>query len=122
MFSNEFISAKVNSIKCFIGLQNLIMYGDNLKKLRYELRLSAQKFADSLNVSRGSIVQYETGKRKPSYEFMESLHKVYNVNLNWFVSGQGEMFIWQDKTDHTGIDEAEFKKLFKQCMKDEGFI
>lgn len=122
MFSNEFISVKINSIKCFIGLQNLIMYSENLKKIRLELKISAQKFADSLNVSRGSIVQYETGKRKPSYEFMESLHKVYNVNLNWFVSGQGEMFNGQDKTDHTKIDEAEFKKLFKQCMKEEGFI
>lgn len=122
MFSNEFISAKVNSIKCFIGLQNLIMYSENLKKIRLELKISAQKFADSLNVSRGSIVQYETGKRKPSYEFIEALHNVYNVNLNWFVSGQGEMFIGQDKTDHTKIDEAQFKKLFKQCMKEEGFI
>jgi transcriptional regulator with XRE-family HTH domain len=98
------------------------MYSENLKKIRLELKISAQKLADSLNVSRGSIVQYETGKRKPSYEFMEALHKVYNVNLNWFVSGQGEMFIGQDKTDHTKIDEAEFKKLFKQCMKEEGFI
>lgn len=122
MFSNDYIFEKVNNSECFTGLQNLIMYNENLKKIRKVLDISAQKMADSLNVSRGAIVQYETSKRKPSYEFIEALHTKYNVNLNWFVSGQGEMFNGQDKTDHTGIDEAEFKKLFKQCMKDEGFI
>lgn len=122
MFSNEFISVKVNSNKYFIGLQNLIMYSENLKKIRLELKISAQKLADSLNVSRGSIVQYETGKRKPSYEFMESLHNVYNVNLNWLITGKGEMFIGQQAANHTEIDAVQFRKLFKQCMKEEGFI
>jgi transcriptional regulator with XRE-family HTH domain len=105
----------------FRGLQNL-MYSENLRKIRKELDISAQKMADKLGVSQGSIAQYEAGKREPNYNFISRLNEVYNVNLNWFVSGQGEMFNGQDKTDHTKIDEAEFKKLFKQCMKDEGFI
>jgi len=121
MFSNEFISAKVNSIKCFIGLQNLIMYSENLKKIRLELKISAQKFADSLNVSRGSIVQYETGKRKPSYEFIEALHNLYNVNLNWFVSGQGEMFNKQQKAS-AGMTPEEVKSIVASYLKDNGII
>lgn len=98
------------------------MYADNLRELRNELKMSAQQMADKLGVSQGSIAQYESGKREPNFRFISRLNEVLNVNLNWFVSGQGEMFIGQDKTDHTKIDEAEFKKLFKQCMKDEGFI
>ena len=68
------------------------MYADNLKKLRYELRMSAQQLADKLGVSQGSISQYEAGKREPNYRFISQLNAILNVNLNWFVSGQGEMF------------------------------
>lgn len=98
------------------------MYADNLRELRKELKVSAQQMADKLGVSQGSIAQYESGKREPNFRFISRLNEVYNVNLNWFVSGQGKMFIGQDKTDHTGIDEVQFRKLFKQCMKEEGFI
>jgi transcriptional regulator with XRE-family HTH domain len=98
------------------------MYSENLKKLRKELRVTALELADNLGISANSINNYENGRRKPNFEFLELLVQVYNVNLNWLITGKGEMFIGQDKTDHTKIDEAEFKKLFKQCMKEEGFI
>lgn len=55
MFSNDYIFVKINNSYCFTGLQNLTMYSENLKKIRLELKISAQKFADTLNVSRGSI-------------------------------------------------------------------
>lgn len=86
------------------------MYADNLRTLRFELKLSAQKMADSLGVAQMSISNYENGKRKPSFEFMEALHNVYNVNLNWFVSGQGEMFIKEQPAD--------FKSTVKQAIQE----
>jgi transcriptional regulator with XRE-family HTH domain len=76
----------------FGGLQNLIMYGDNLKKLRYELRLSAQKLADATEVSLITMQNYELGKREPKYSFLYKLLTVYNVNINWLMTGEGEMF------------------------------
>ena len=97
------------------------MYVKRIKELRESLGLSVPKLAERINIKARTIVSYEAG-RIPSLEFAAQLYKVYNVNLNWFVSGKGEMFNGQDKTDHTGIDEAQFKKLFKQCMKEEGFI
>lgn len=98
------------------------MYKENLKKLRIKLNLSAQKLADKLGSTQVSISNYETGKRKPSYEFLEALHKVYNVNLNWFVSGQGEMFIGQDKTTSGGITAEEAKALFDKWYSEKNTI
>lgn len=99
------------------------MYKNNLKKIRFELGLSSQKLAEKLDVSQGSIVNYENGSRKPNYEFMEKLHDTFNVNLNWFISGKGEMFInEQNKFDLNKIDKTEFKKMFMECMKETGFI
>ena len=98
------------------------MYAQNIKKLRKELRLTAQALADNVGIALQTVQNYELGKREPSFAFMYYLLTVYNVNINWLMTGEGSMFIGQDKTDHTKIDEAEFKKLFKQCMKEEGFI
>ena len=112
----------INKYNTFTGLQNLIMYSENLKKLRKELRVTALELADNLGISANSINNYENGRRKPNFEFLELLVQVYNVNLNWLITGKGEMFIGQDKANHTGIDEDQFRKLFKQCMKEEGFI
>ena len=105
----------------FRGLQNL-MYSDNLRKIRKELDISAQKMADKLGVSQGSIAQYESGKREPNYNFISRLNEIYNVNLNWFVSGQGEMFIGQHKETSGGIDEAQIKALFDKFMAEKGLI
>lgn len=86
------------------------MYRENLKQIRKELNLSAQKLADKIGSTQVSVSNYETGKYKPSYEFMEALHNVYNVNLNWFVSGQGEMFIKEQPAD--------FKSTVKQAIQE----
>lgn len=68
------------------------MYSENLKKLRFELRLSAQKLADELSVSISSVQQYERGTREPNYNFLYKLNTVLNVNINWLMTGKGNMF------------------------------
>lgn len=70
----------------------LSTYSENLKKIREELNLSAQKMADKLGVSQGSIAQYESAKREPNFNFILQLNIVLNVNLNWFCTGEGNMF------------------------------
>lgn len=99
------------------------MYSDNLKRIRKELDISAQKMADKLGVSQGSIAQYESGKREPNYNFISRLNEIYNVNLNWFVSGKGNMFI-TDEHENKGatISEARIKELFNEMMKEKGLI
>lgn len=68
------------------------MYAENLKKLRRELRLSAQKLADSIGISLITMQNYELGKREPKYSFLYQLLTLYNVNINWLMTGEGDMF------------------------------
>lgn len=98
------------------------MYRENLKKLRFELKLSAQNLADDLGIHKMTVSNYENGKREPTYEVMEKLHNLYNVNLNWFVSGKGEMFIGQDKTTTPALTEQRIKELFNEFMAEKGLI
>ncbi len=98
------------------------MYRENLKQLRTELNLSAQKLADKIGSTQVSVSNYETGKYKPSFEFMEALNKVLNVNLNWFVSGKGEMFN-APQTEQARSELAQLvSKLVDERLKDKGVI
>lgn len=89
-------------------------YSENLKKLREELNLSAQKLADKLGVSQGSITQYELGKREPNYNFILQLNIKLNVNLNWFCTGEGEMFNAQQSP--SAIDKDEVIKIVEDYL------
>lgn len=89
------------------------MYSENLKKIRFELKMSAREFADKMNVSPGSIQNYEAAKREPNYNFMMQLCNIFSVNLNWFVTGKGEMFI---KKEPAGLKD-EIRQTVLEMLK-----
>lgn len=68
------------------------MYSKNLRELREKLDLSVAKLAKQLDMSASTLTSYERGERTPSVEFLTRLYKILNVNTNWFVSGEGNMF------------------------------
>lgn len=68
------------------------MFSENLKKVRQELGLSIARFADKLEMSPNTLTNYELNRREPSLTFFVQLNKKTNINLNWLVSGKGNMF------------------------------
>jgi Predicted transcriptional regulators len=65
---------------------------ERIKKIRKELDLTQQKFADKLGVKRNTIAMYEMGKTVPSKQTITSICREFNVNKEWFLNGTGEMF------------------------------
>lgn len=65
---------------------------DRIKKIRKELDLTQQKFAEKLGVKRNTIAMYEMGKTTPSDQTLRSIIREYNINEKWLLSGSGEMF------------------------------
>ena len=68
------------------------MIAENLAKVRKTTLLVQSDFALKLGISPRAYVNYERGERKPPYEVLNKLYEEYNVNLNWFLTGKGEMF------------------------------
>ena len=68
------------------------MYAENLKKIRKELNLSVEKLAQTLEIPASTIWGYESKKRTPSIDLPIQLYRKFNINLNWFLVGEGEMF------------------------------
>ena len=68
-----------------------------LKKLRNELEMTQQEFADVLGTARGNISAYEVGKNAPSDAVISLICKTDfpkgRVNEIWLRTGEGEMFI-----------------------------
>ncbi|MBC5714923.1 helix-turn-helix transcriptional regulator [Roseburia sp. BX1005] len=93
---------------------------DRIKKIRKELDLTQQKFADKLGVQRNTIAMYEMGRTLPSDAIMRSICREFNVNEDWLRTGQGEMFIKQTRDEQIASfvgsiqssEDDSFKKRF----------
>ncbi len=96
------------------------MYQENLKKIRQYLQLSMAKFADKLDIPAPTLTCYERGERTPSAQLFIQLHNKININLNWFVSGKGEMFN-KSENDCSSLKEEVLYEV-RQMLKKEGLI
>ncbi len=65
---------------------------ERIKKIRRELDLTQQEFADRLRVKRGSIANYEIGRNVPIDSVISLICREFNVNEEWLRYGKGEMF------------------------------
>lgn len=93
---------------------------DRIKKIRKELDLTQQKFADKLGVQRNTIAMYEMGRTLPSDAIMRSICREFNINEDWLRTGQGEIFIKQTRDEQIASfvgsiqssEDDSFKKRF----------
>ena len=65
---------------------------ERLKKLRKELDMTQQEFADSIGIKRSTMATYESGRNEPIDAVISLICKQLNVNEDWLRSGEGEMF------------------------------
>lgn len=56
-----------------------------VKQLRLERGWSQQDVADRVGLTKVTISQYETGKRKPSFEMIEALAEAFHVDMNYLL-------------------------------------
>ncbi len=65
---------------------------DRIKRIRLGLKKSQGDFAREICVVQQQLSKYERGENKPSAEFLTKLVEKMNVNINWLLTGNGEMF------------------------------
>lgn len=80
----------------------MIETGQRIKKARLFYGLRQGVFAGLLVVDQSYLSIIENGKRKPSKNFLSKLEKIYKVNPEWVLSGNGEA-IYGEKVDLTTI-------------------
>lgn len=54
-----------------------------LKELRKNSKLTQQQVADALSVDRTTYTYYETGRRRPNFQIIYKLTKIFNVSASY---------------------------------------
>lgn len=71
---------------------------ERIRKLRKELDMTQQQFAERIGVKRNSYANYETGRNTPIDAVIKSICREFNVNEEWLRTGNGEMFMASPST------------------------
>lgn len=70
-------------------------YSERIVCLRTSLQMTIAQFSRDLSVPRSTLVGWENGKSVP-IEMLKTLETKYKVNIDWFLTGKGEMFLSND--------------------------
>lgn len=70
----------------------MITTNQRIKKIRRNLDLTQQEFAERIGVSRANIGKYETGISEPSAAVLSLICREFDVREEWLRTGDGEMF------------------------------
>lgn len=65
---------------------------ERLTNFRKKVASSASDFARSIGQQYPAYVKYERGERKPAFDILVKIATVHKVNINWLLTGEGEMF------------------------------
>lgn len=59
--------------------------GHKLKSLRLQQHWNQQDIAERMNVTRGTVSNWEIGRRIPDVKTLKQLCKIYNVSIEFFI-------------------------------------
>ncbi len=84
--------------------------GKRIKRLKNRLNLTSATLAEKLSIPVRTIGSYERDEVPPSEKFLNALISNFHVNINWLLSGIGEMFInAKDENDLLYINKLQDK-------------
>lgn len=74
-------------------MNNIQFFSERIKTVRAALNLSQTAFGTHLGVSRDVISNLEGNRAQPREYFLKHMYEIYGINEEWFLTGQGEMFL-----------------------------
>lgn len=99
----------------------VIDYGGEAARLvrfRKHLKLSQNKFAKEIGAHQPFIAKVEKGLQTSlPVHYLVYLRKKYNLNLNWYFTGQGKMIQEEDDKSTLVSDLSTIKKDYEDLWK-----
>lgn len=88
-------------------------FGKTLKTLRNSRNISATKLSEDLNIHRGSLSNWETGRRTPDSEMLLKIANYFNVSVDYLLGND---------TDDTDLFNLKGDVRFLKKVKDSDMI
>ncbi len=76
------------------------MIGERIRVIREQSGLTQDEFAKKIKLARNTITLIESGRRNPSERTLSDICQRFNVNKDWLLTGNGEMY---DENNTLGI-------------------
>lgn len=76
--------------------------GERVKSVRKSLKLTLEEFGNKVGVTKQTVSRIENGINNLTEQMAISICREYNVNYDYLVNGEGEMF---DDLPQTILDE-----------------
>lgn len=86
------------------NVERPILLEHSLNQIRLTLGYKQQEFAEKLGINVNTYRGYEYQKRDLPEDFLRDLIATFNVNINWLLFGQGEMFVSQTENSLVKCD------------------
>ena len=74
-------------------------FTDRLKMVRKCLKLKQYEMAKRLDIQYVTYNKYEVGVTQPNIEYLGRLNRIFNVNINWLITGVGSMFVLYEDSE-----------------------
>ena len=82
---------------------------ERISKVRKDVGLTQEKFAERIGLTRNFVWMIEKGERVPSDRTIADICREFRVSETWLRTGEGEMFLPVDDDDELAQVMAEIK-------------
>lgn len=100
-----------------------VTIGERVQKIRFDLDLSQTQFGEKLGKSHATISKIEANETQLNEAIINGLILHFNVNKDWLLKGEGNMFIASGRKTPSSKDSwgkelfTEFKKQINDEMR-----
>lgn len=67
--------------------------GKRFRLIREQKNISQTEMGSSLGIQYQHVSKYERGESVPTWENLIKMIELYNVNINWLLTGRGNMYL-----------------------------
>jgi transcriptional regulator with XRE-family HTH domain len=85
--------------------------GKRLREIRKKHHITIKDLSSKTGLSKAMISEAETGKNKPSPNLLLALIKLYDVNVNWLLTGEGDIYQKTEKSESKLANNEHYKSL-----------
>lgn len=86
---------------------------DRLNQLIELKKLNIKDFAEQCDIPYRSMYNYVRGEREPNLEALSKISQRFNVDLNWLIMGNGEVFK-NVSVDNFSIEENQLVQHYRE--------
>lgn len=90
--------------------------GKRLKEIRKKHNITIWQLSEKVGLSKAMISETESGKNKPSPNLLLGLIKLFNVNINWVLTGEGDTYQKPGDAEQKAAVEGEFTDLYYDLL------